>query len=448
MQTKLIGTRPRDTALRAAAAILLVAAAALLFLYLPTGAQAADKEITGLTLSSPNPGELVIAWDAASPTPEDQRVMWAKSSEKFPSFKEDNTDEAGNAYPTGTSHTVTGLPEGEEYKVRVRARYGEDKAGPFSELATTTISSTPEPTPQPTSAPAAEPPAKPTGLITGASHQSVLLSWTNPDDDSITGYQVLRGPTAASLSVLADDTGSAASSYIDSTVAAETTYAYAVRARNAHGLSPKSDPVTATTLAAPYPPPQEPGIARAIAGADFTLGGQSLDTGGSCSEDNVANIASGCTVTVEQNTRFQVDGTIDSDDRLTVQAGRNKDNLTQHADQDDLRGTDQGVDLTFVPRHHLLRVWGDEDSSGGGEEHFFRVNVVPVWSLGGEQLSKSSDCRSSTTRTASDITHSDCIVEIEPSAPSFRFKDLLVGQYDVYVSVNGTVVVDNPQTHR
>ena len=51
-----------------------------------------------------------------------------------------------------------------------------------------TISSTPEPTP--------EPPAKPTGLITGASHNSGLLSWTNPDDDSITGYQVLRGPDA------------------------------------------------------------------------------------------------------------------------------------------------------------------------------------------------------------------------------------------------------------
>ena len=369
--------------------------------------------------------------------------MWAPSSGKFLSFKKANTDKAGNAYPTGTSHTVTGLPEGIEYKVRVRARYGEDKAGPFSELATTTISSTP----QPTSAPAAEAPAKPTGLITGASHHLVLLSWTNPDDDSITGYQVLRGADAASLSVLADDTGSAAATYTDNSVAAETTYVYAVRARNANGLSPQSDPVTATTLAAPYPPPQEPGIARAIAGAEFTLGDQRLDTGGSCSEDDVTAITSGCTVNVELNTRFEVDGTLDSNDRLTVKTGRNRNNLTEHADQNDLRGTDQGVDLTFLPGRNLLRVWGDEDeSSGGGEEYFFRVNVVPVWSLGGEQLSKSSDCRSSTTRAASDITHSDCIVEIDPSAPSFRIKDLLAGQYEVYVSVNSTVVIDNPGT--
>ena len=93
--------------------------------------------------------------------------------------------------------------------------------------------------------------AKPTGLITAASHDSVLLSWDDPGDDTITGYQVLRGPDADNLAALADNTGSATSSYTDSAVAAEKTYVYAVRGRNARGLSPQSDPVTATTLAAP-----------------------------------------------------------------------------------------------------------------------------------------------------------------------------------------------------
>ena len=131
-----LGGRFWPVALFALAAALLLAMAVLL----NTGAtaQAADKEITGLTLTSPNPGELVITWDAASPTPQDHRVMWAKSSEKFLSFKKENTDEAGNAYPTGTTHTVTGLPEGEEYKVRVRARYFDgngnlEQSGPWSE---------------------------------------------------------------------------------------------------------------------------------------------------------------------------------------------------------------------------------------------------------------------------------------------------------------------------
>ena len=137
-------------------------------------AHAADKEINGLTLSSPNPGELVIAWDAASPTPEDHRVMWAKSSEKFLSYKNENTDEAGNAYPTGTMHTVTGLPEGRSTRCGCGARYGSAKAGPFSDPVTVTIASAVQEAEEATEGETEEettnPPAKPTGLNHGASH--------------------------------------------------------------------------------------------------------------------------------------------------------------------------------------------------------------------------------------------------------------------------------------
>ena len=80
------------------------------------------------------------------------------------------------------------------------------------------------------------------------------MSWTDPDDDTITGYQVLRGPDADNLAALADDTGDANASYTDSNVAAQTTYVYAVKARNADGLSPQSDTASVTTLA---PPPEE-----------------------------------------------------------------------------------------------------------------------------------------------------------------------------------------------
>ena len=47
-----------------------------------------EKTITGLTLSSDSPGTLVITWVAASPTPTDYRVNWAKSSESFPAYTE------------------------------------------------------------------------------------------------------------------------------------------------------------------------------------------------------------------------------------------------------------------------------------------------------------------------------------------------------------------------
>ena len=258
---KLVGNRPGQVAIRVAAAALLVAAVLLLVVHLPAEAQANDRDVGGVTVTSPNPGELVIAWDAPGNAPDDYRVTWKKSTAKWRSYKHDNTVDGGNAFPTGTSHTVTGLEEGTAYKARVRARYHNSsgkvkKSGPWSAAQEVTVSVTPAPTAQP---PANEgrstnPPAKPTGLITAASYDNVLLSWTDPGDDTITGYQVLRGPDADNLAALADDTGSATNSYTDGNVAAETGYAYAIRARNADGLSTQSDPVSVTTLA---PPPEE-----------------------------------------------------------------------------------------------------------------------------------------------------------------------------------------------
>ena len=223
------------------------------------------------------------------------------------------------------------------------------------------------------------PPAKPTGLLTGASYDSVLLFWTAPGDDSITGYQVLRGPDADNLAALADDTGDANTSYTDSTVAEDTTYVYAVRARNARGLGPQSDPVTVTTLAAPEeeePPTSE----RQIAGAELTLDGQDLKTDGTCNVDDIDQITDACTINIDTTTAiFAVVGTLDSDDRLNVKIGRDKaavDAASESADESDLRGTNQQVTLTFQVGRNLMRVWGDENTSpGGSEEHFYRVNV-------------------------------------------------------------------------
>ena len=377
---------PGQTALRAAAAMLLVAAALLLLLRLPAEAQANDRAVSGVTLTSPNPGELVITWDAPSNAPDDYRLTWKKSEGKWPSYKIANTVEGGNAFPTGTSHTVTGLEEGTAYQARVRARYHNadgnvEQSGPWSDAAEITISATPSQDGEGDSneGPSTSPPAKPTGLITAASHDSVLLSWTDPGDDTITGYQVLRGPDADNLTVLVDDTGSASATYTDRNVAAQTTYAYAVRARNAHGLGPQSDPVTVTTPAAPEED-EPPTSARALAGAEFTLDGKDLDTSGPCDEDTIGDITDACTINIDTTTAtFAVDGTLDSNDRLNIKIGRDKaavDAASESADESDLRGTDQTVTLTFPAGRSLMRLWGDEDGSpGGSEEHFYRVNV-------------------------------------------------------------------------
>ena len=78
----------------------------------------------------------------------------------------------------------------------------------------------------------------------------VYLFWSEPSNDSITGYQILRGPKADSLVVIEDDTGSTSTSYTDETPPAGQTHTYAVKARNASGMSPLSNTLTATVPAA------------------------------------------------------------------------------------------------------------------------------------------------------------------------------------------------------
>ena len=104
-------------------------------------------------------------------------------------------------------------------------------------------------------------PSRPT--IESVAHNSVTIAWDDPGDTSITGYQVLRRNPAIHDSgvfdVIEDDTGSSDTRYTDATVAPETTYRYRVKARNAHGLSERSQPAARfTTPADPTPPNTAP----------------------------------------------------------------------------------------------------------------------------------------------------------------------------------------------
>ena len=101
----------------------------------------------------------------------------------------------------------------------------------------------------------AGPPAKPRGLEATVSHGQVVLTWDDPDDDSITGYMILRrvrvNDTGGDFSELVADTGSAATTYVDDTVAAETRYTYRIKAINEHGTSERSRWFHIDTPAAP-----------------------------------------------------------------------------------------------------------------------------------------------------------------------------------------------------
>ena len=82
-------------------------------------------------------------------------------------------------------------------------------------------------------------PAQPTGLTADPAHDQVGLDWDDPDDPTITGYRILRRLPALDLpgefAVLLDNTGSALTTYLDTTVTPQTSYVYRVQAINAHG---------------------------------------------------------------------------------------------------------------------------------------------------------------------------------------------------------------------
>ena len=209
-------------------------------------AQAERGAIPSLNLASNAPGQLIITWETPDPAPTDYRLTWAPTSENFLSYRDDNETQRGNLYPLGDVNTLTlnNLTPGDSYKVQMRSRYYNadrsvrESSGPWTNTATQRVKD--------------HPPAAPTGLIAARIGHSVLtLTWDDPQDDTITGYRILRGTEADNLAVINSDTASNATEYEDDTVAPETAYHYAVLARSANGEGTQSDIISATTPAAP-----------------------------------------------------------------------------------------------------------------------------------------------------------------------------------------------------
>ena len=243
---------PTNTASRAKlpimiAAWLLVAVIALIGSGL-TGnahAQAGNDSIPSLTLDSNEPGQLVINWQTPEQAPTDYRIRWANSSIGFPSYNSPNEAERGNEYPLAgvTTLTLNNLTPGDSYKVQMRSRYYNadrtvrESSGPWTDVITQRVKN--------------NPPAAPTSLTTSeVAHDSLILSWDNPNDANITGYRIQRGTNANSLNTIEDNTGSPSTNYTDSALESETTYHYAVIALSQDGDGAQST-TSVTTLAEP-----------------------------------------------------------------------------------------------------------------------------------------------------------------------------------------------------
>ena len=212
----------------------------------PTPAPDDQDVIQGLSLASSEPGQLVVTWEIPETTPTDYRISWARSSLNFPSYKDTNGPEKGTLYPLGSETTLTldNLTPGVDYKIHMRARYyNEDRSehlssGPWTDAVTQRVKD--------------HPPAAPTGLTAArVGHNSLTLTWNDPQDESITGYRIMRGASANSLSTIEEDAEETSREYQDETVSPETTYHYAVLALSQDGNSVQSGAISATTPAAP-----------------------------------------------------------------------------------------------------------------------------------------------------------------------------------------------------
>ena len=96
------------------------------------------RDIGEITLTSTGPGVIEASWEAPTETPADYRIAWAKVGEPYLTW----TNLSGNAFPTSPSQTVTDLEEGEQYKVKVRARYSSGGPGDWSGEFTVTVAGT------------------------------------------------------------------------------------------------------------------------------------------------------------------------------------------------------------------------------------------------------------------------------------------------------------------
>ena len=96
-------------------------------------------------------------------------------------------------------------------------------------------------------------PPAPSDLSAAATQDTVTLSWGAPDDETVTGYRILRkGPGQQEFEIHVTDTANTETQYIDTVdVNPDTIYEYMVKAINTAGAGPASNVATVQTPATP-----------------------------------------------------------------------------------------------------------------------------------------------------------------------------------------------------
>ena len=181
--------------------------------------------------AAPGDGQVALSWEKPSNDATIGNYNYEVSTDGG-----DNYSAIPDSDKETTAHTVMGLTNGTEHMFAVRAESDAGKG-----LAATV-----------TATPIAVP-AAPTALSATAGATEVALTWDDPDDDTITGYQVSTdgGETFADIDgtdISENDTDNTLA-YTVTSLTNGTEYTFALRAKNASGVGAAST-VTAPTLPA------------------------------------------------------------------------------------------------------------------------------------------------------------------------------------------------------
>ena len=193
--------------------------------------------------ATPGDAQVTLSWtDPGDDTIDNYQV----SSDGGTSF----ADIAGSGADT-TGHIVTGLTNGTAYTLALRAVNGSG-TGAVSSIAATPVAV----------------PAPPSGLTAAAGDAQVTLSWTDPGNDTITGYE-LRVDSGAWADIAGSDADTASHTVTGLTNGTE--YSFALRAANASGDGAVSS-IAATPRAAVAGVPAAPvGLSATPGDAQVTL---------------------------------------------------------------------------------------------------------------------------------------------------------------------------------
>ena len=227
-------------------------AAALWAVWPQAAADPAAGEIASWSAVSEAAGEITVRWETPSPAPSDYRLNWGPADQPFPSWR----DALGNEFPRDNGLTLSELTPGASYKLRLRARYNAGAyarspwSGPWTAELVVEVADE-QADEQAVEDAQEDPPPAPTGLRAEATDGVVRLTWDDPDDASITGFRIERGPDADSLAALTQ-VAADQRSFADYATQASTSYLYALRALRGETAGERSQ--TLELLAPPAPP--------------------------------------------------------------------------------------------------------------------------------------------------------------------------------------------------